>query len=114
MVVESKYIRSFLRTTTSWVCSHAANELCNAMANAVASVGPTPFKRHEATAMGLAGCVIDICRTLEKVCLAKGDPTASMVLANNLRQFRGQIQKEAATNARQITLGEAWGVISTT
>ncbi|KAJ7850778.1 hypothetical protein B0H14DRAFT_2581769 [Mycena olivaceomarginata] len=58
--------------------------------------------------------IIDICRTLEKVCLAKGDPTASMVLANNLRQFRGQIQKEAATNARQITLGEAWGVVSTT
>ena len=30
---------------------------CNAMANAMASVCPTPFKRHEAAVVAFAGCV---------------------------------------------------------
>jgi hypothetical protein len=34
------------------------------LANAMASVGPTPVKRHEAAAMALAGCV---CFGLERV-----------------------------------------------
>ncbi|KAJ6613698.1 hypothetical protein B0H10DRAFT_1951329 [Mycena sp. CBHHK59/15] len=56
--------------------------------------------------------ILKLCRTLESVCLSKGDPGQSMELNRALRLFRGHVQWEELTNARQLTLMEAWGTKS--
>ncbi|KAJ7790602.1 hypothetical protein B0H14DRAFT_2625838 [Mycena olivaceomarginata] len=70
-------------------------------------------ERDNAATLGTAE-LLKLCQTLEKVCVAKGDPAQNMELSNALRIVRRHVQRGEMSNSKQLTLAEAWGVKSNT
>ncbi|KAJ7842646.1 hypothetical protein B0H14DRAFT_2586208 [Mycena olivaceomarginata] len=53
--------------------------------------------------------MLSLCQKLEKACLTKGQPDQSMALADHLRHFRANVQREEFLAAKQVTLDDMWG-----
>ncbi|KAJ7885704.1 hypothetical protein B0H14DRAFT_2698767 [Mycena olivaceomarginata] len=79
----------------------------------VISASNNTNERDNAATLGTAE-LLKLCQTLEKVCVAKGDPAQNMELSNALRIVRRHVQRGEMSNSKQLTLAEAWGVKSNT
>ncbi|KAJ7842144.1 hypothetical protein B0H14DRAFT_3457083 [Mycena olivaceomarginata] len=53
--------------------------------------------------------MLSLCQKLEKASLTKGQPDQSMALADHLRRFRANVQREEFLAAKQVTLDDMWG-----
>ncbi|KAJ7874064.1 hypothetical protein B0H14DRAFT_3437982 [Mycena olivaceomarginata] len=52
--------------------------------------------------------MLSLFQKLEKACLTKGQPDQSIALADHLRRFRANVQREEFLAAKQVTLDDMW------